>query len=83
MSRSEQDTNWNAVIARCLAYLCLKNSEYRDKEYLEQAAFLAKLGLPLDDQAGVIGSTPDSLRVLARRAEKEKEAKKNGKAKSK
>ena len=83
MPNDGQDVNWDAVIARCLAYLCLKNSEYRDKDKLEQAQFLAKLGLPLDDRAGVTGSTSGSLRELARQAKKKKGVKKNGKAKAK
>jgi hypothetical protein len=81
MPKDGQDVNWNAVIGRCLAYLCLKNSEYGDKDKTEQAAFLQKLGLPLEDQASVTGSTPGSLRELARMARKKKGKKKNGKGK--
>ena len=77
MKSSGEETNWSAVIARCLAYLCLKNSKYADKSILEQATFLEKLGLPINDRAGVIGSTAASLRVLARL----KGGKKNGKSK--
>ncbi len=75
------DTNWSAVIARCLAYLCLKNSEYREESVLEQAAFLENLGLPVNDRAGVVGSTPASLRELARRARHKKGGKRSGKGK--
>lgn len=81
MPNEGHDPNWSAVIARCLAYLCLKNSEYRDKSTLEQAAFLEKLGLPMHDRAGVVGSTPASLRELARQARSKKGGKKNGKGK--
>lgn len=81
MQNDRQEENWNAVIARCLAYLCLKNSEYRDKSMLEQAAFLEKLGLPMHDRAGVVGSTPGSLRELARQARNKKGGKRNGKSK--
>ena len=70
--------NWPAVTARCLAYLCLKNSPYANKPILEQAAFLEKLGLPMEDRAGVIGSTPASLRELARQKAKRKGARKSG-----
>lgn len=83
MQNDGQNVNWNAVIARCLAYLCLQQSEHRDADKLVQSQFLAKLGLPIEDQAGVTGSTADSLRVLAGRAKKKKGAKKNGKGKSK
>ncbi|MBU0705267.1 MAG: hypothetical protein KKC18_15565 [Chloroflexi bacterium] len=81
MPNGEQDANWSAVIARCLAYLCLKNSEYRDKSTLEQAAFLEKLGLPIHDRAGVVGSTAGSLRELARQARRKKGGKRNAKVK--
>jgi hypothetical protein len=81
MPKDQQDVNWNAVIARCLAYWCLQNSQYHDKTKLEQAAFLEKLGLPLEDRAGVVGSTPGSLDELARQAAKKKGAKKNAKNK--
>ncbi len=68
MKNNDDEVNWAAVTARCLAYLCLKNSRYGDKSILEQAQFLEKLGLPLEDRAGVVGSTPASLRELARLA---------------
>jgi len=64
--------NWSATIARCLAYLCLKNSKFADASLLEQANFLEKLGLPLEDRAGVVGSTAASLRELARQAKAKK-----------
>lgn len=81
MPNDANDVNWSAVIARCLAYLCLKNSEYRDKSTLEQAAFLGKLGLPLHDRAGVVDSTPGSLRELARQARNKKGGKHSAKSK--
>jgi len=66
MQNEKPAVEWSAIIGRCLAYLCLKNSRYTDASLLEQSQFLEKLGLPLDDRAGVIGSTPASLRELAR-----------------
>lgn len=66
MKNDNDEVNWNAVIARCLAYLCLKNSKCADKSVLEQSAFLEQLGLPLADRAGVVGSTVASIRELAR-----------------
>jgi len=83
MSNDKQGFDWNAVIARCLAYLCLKNSKYADAQLLEQAGFLERLGLPIADRADVLGSSRDSLGVLARRAKKKtsKGAKKNAKRK--
>ena len=81
MANSPDDVNWSAVIARCLAYLSLKNSRYADKSLLEQAQFLEKLGLPLEDRAAVVGSTAASLRELSRQAKARKGAGKNAKAK--
>jgi hypothetical protein len=68
--------DWSAVTARCLAYLCLKNSPFADASLLSQAQFLEKLGLPLEEQAGVVGSTVASLRELARQARAKKHPKK-------
>ena len=81
MKNSDQEVNWSAVTARCLAYLCLKNSTSGDKSLLEQAKFLEKLGLPIEDRAGIVGSTAASLRELSRRAKTKKGTKGNGKAK--
>lgn len=72
MPNEPQAPNWSAVTARCLAYLCLKNSRYADASILEQASFLEKLGLPIDDRAGVVGSSAASLRELARQAKNKK-----------
>jgi hypothetical protein len=79
MSNGDDGSNWSAVIARCLAYLCLKNSKYADAQLLEQAKFLARLGLPARDRADVLGSSPDSLRVLSRLATKKRGKKSNAK----
>ncbi len=68
MKEAEDEVSWSAVTARCLAYLCLKNSRYANQSLLEQAQFLEKLGLPLEDRAGVVGTTPASLRELSRQA---------------
>jgi hypothetical protein len=72
---NQETVNWSAVIARCLAYLCLKNSKFADGSLLEQAGFLEKLGLPLEDRAGVVGSSAASLRELARQAKARKKRK--------
>ena len=81
MPDDEKECDWSAVIAKCLAYLCLKNSDYKDAKVLEQAEFLARLGLPVGDRADILGTTRNSLGVLSRLANKEKGAKKNGKSK--
>jgi hypothetical protein len=81
MKSSHDEVNWSAVTARCLAYLCLKSSRYADKSILEQAQFLEKLGLPLEDRADVVGSTAASLRELSRQAKAKKGTGRNGKVK--
>jgi hypothetical protein len=81
MSNSDNEVNWSAVIARSLAYLSLKNSRFADKSLLEQAQFLEKLGLPIEDRAAVVGSTPASLRELSRQAKAKKAKGRDGKVK--
>jgi hypothetical protein len=58
------ETDWSAVTARCLAYLCLQQSDVAEKGLVEQATFLMNLGLPRSDAAALLGSTDDSLRVM-------------------
>jgi hypothetical protein len=81
VKNGEDEVNWSAITARCLAYLCLKNSRYAEKSLLEQAEFLEKLGLPLEDRAGVVGSTPASLRELSRQAKAKRGGAKSAKTK--
>lgn len=81
MKNSQDEVNWSAVIARCLAYLSLKNSRYAEKSLLEQAQFLEKLGLPPEDRAAVVGSTVASLRELSRQAKARKGTARNAKGK--
>ena len=64
----DEEVNWSAVTARCLAYLCLRNSTYAEGSILDQAQVLARLGLPIEDRAGVLGSSAASLRELYRRS---------------
>jgi len=76
--------DWNGVIARSLAYLCLERSGLTGESLLVQADFLQRFGLSRKEAATILGSTDDSLRVMAtrqqREAAKEKAA---GKGKSK
>lgn len=82
MAADSEEAKWLGVIGRCLAYLCLKNSDSAAKGVREQALFLEKLGLDINDQAGVVGSTPASLRELIRQA-KNKNGGRGGKGKRK
>jgi hypothetical protein len=72
---NQENVDWSAVIGRCLSYVCLKNSKFADSSILEQASFLERLGLPLEDRAAVVGSSAASLRELARQAKGKKRQK--------
>ncbi len=77
----QNDVDWTSVIARCLAYLCLKQSDHAAANKSAQAKFLSSLGLPLKDSAQLIGSSARSLSTMASKGKKEKGGKRNGKAK--
>lgn len=71
MAPSEDSgTNWDAVIGRALAYLCLHSSDHLGKGLLEEARFLMSLGLSRSDAAAVLGSSDESLRVTLGRAQR-------------
>lgn len=76
----QHDVEWTAVIARCLAYLCLKTSEHSDAKKLTQAKFLSSLGLPPSDSAQLIGSSAKSLSTMAGQAKKKQGGKRSGKS---
>jgi hypothetical protein len=78
------ELDWNGVIARALAYLCLERSGLTEESLLVQAEFLQRFGLSRKEAATILGSTDDSLRVMANRREREAARKKAaGKGKSK
>lgn len=60
----ERETDWQAVIAKALAFLCLDKADLRSAKVAEQAAFLECLGLPRSDVARLLNSSEDSLRKL-------------------
>lgn len=62
-----EDFRWDEVSGRALAFLCLHLADKRTGTLLEQAEFLAKFGLPLREAAVILGTTEDSLRVMAGR----------------
>jgi len=71
MKKSEQasdEANWTAVIARCLAFLCLDKADLRTEKVGVQAQFLQRLGLQREDAARILNTSAESLRVLAQRA---------------
>jgi len=75
MGDREEEIYWLSVIAKSLAFMCMKNDPVKDKEKLAQARFLMGFGLKRAHAAAVLGTTDDSLRVLEARAKKTKEAK--------
>jgi hypothetical protein len=73
-----------AVIGRSLAFLCLQNTSVKDGTVLEKAEFLSGLGLPSADAARMLGTTAESLRVLAyNKSKKSKGAARGKKTKAK
>ena len=80
---ADEEQNWLEVIARSLAYLCLQQSDKKDASLTEQAEFLGNLGLRRRDAALLLGSSEQSLRVLAGRAAKSRGARKKSTSKKK
>lgn len=66
MPSTTEEFDWQPFIGRSIAYLCLHLADMRSKSVLEQAEFLMSLGLPRREAAVVLGSTDESLRVMAR-----------------
>jgi hypothetical protein len=82
-NETETEAGWLAIIARSLAFLCLSEADLRDKGVLLQAQFLEGLGLSRVDAASMLGTSSESLRVMAGRAKGGKKGKSHGKAKTK
>lgn len=71
MARASSDEfDWEPFIGRALAYVSLHLADMRSRTILEQAEFLIRLGLPRKEAAAVVGSTDESIRVLARQKAK-------------
>ena len=60
-------TDWQAVVAKATAYLCLLQADMGSATVLDQAEFLMRFGLSRADAAQLLGSSEESLRVLAGR----------------
>jgi len=73
-----EDSPWLEVIAKSLAYQCLRMDETASGTVLEQARFLERLGVPSDARAAILGSSEASLRELARQQKNKKGGSKNG-----
>lgn len=57
--------DWDPFIGRALGYLCLHFTDLGKKTVIERADFLMALGLPRREAAAVLGTSDESLRVLA------------------
>jgi hypothetical protein len=66
----DEEFDWPAFAGRALAYLCLDAADMESATVLERAEFLMNLGLPRKEAAVVVGSSDESLRVLARQKAK-------------
>lgn len=60
-------TDWEAVLARAAAYLCLRQADMESASILDKGEFLMRLGVPRADAAKILGTTDESLRVSASR----------------
>jgi hypothetical protein len=83
MAEGESDRDWQAVIGRALAFICLAQADLRDKGLAPQAEFLESLGLSRKEAAGLLGTTPGSLTELLSQSRKKKKGGKGGKAEKK
>jgi hypothetical protein len=62
----DEGPDWQSVIGKCLAFLCLHVSEIKSETIPKKARFLIGLGLPKADAAGILNTTPASLNELFR-----------------
>lgn len=67
---AEVISQWTAVIARSLAFLCLTGADLRDKDLATQARFLEGLGLSRKDCATLLDSTENSIAVALSRTKR-------------
>jgi hypothetical protein len=67
---NEVETDWLAVVGRCLSYLCLDQAKTQAPDKFntvkKKVDFLIGMGLPKKDAAYVAGSTPASVAELTR-----------------
>lgn len=79
MPRTDE-TDWSAVTARALAFLCLTAADLRDKGIAEQAELLESLGVGREDAARLLGSTERSLSEMLNRKRRNSGGKRASKA---
>jgi len=69
-SKQEEPTNWQAILAKATAFLCLYQADMESAPMLDKARFLMRFGLSRSQAAELLGTTDGSLRVLADRAKR-------------
>jgi hypothetical protein len=67
---SDEHLDWDAIVGRALAFLCLHYGGLRDKALVDQADFLFRLGLPRKEAALLLGTNDDSLSAMIRQRSK-------------
>lgn len=70
MATAENETPWDAVIARSLAYQAMHLAGLADTSMVKRAQFLMTLGIPRADAAAMLGSNDESLRVQLNQAKR-------------
>jgi hypothetical protein len=78
MARDVPETDWTAVIARALGFLCVHQAGMQDETLLKQAEFLARFGIPRSEAAGLLGTSEKSLNEM----ERQQKARKSGSKKA-
>jgi hypothetical protein len=68
--RQEEPTDWQAVLAKATAFLCLHQADMQSAPMLDKAKFLMRFGLSRPQAAKLLGTTDGSLSVLAGRAKR-------------
>lgn len=66
----ESDTTSLQIIAKCLCFLCLDQTDLRNGSLLDRAKFLQGLGLSRKDSAAILGTSDKSVAELERQAKK-------------
>jgi hypothetical protein len=79
------ETDWEAVLARTAAFLCLQQAGMDSSSILDKGEFLMRFGIPRADAAKILGTTDESLRVsgIRRRKASGKKRATSGKATAK
>jgi hypothetical protein len=74
MPTTDDAPDWDAVIAKALAYLCLHYGDLTKKSMVDQADFLTRFGIPRKEAALILGTTDDSLSAMYRQRKAAKKA---------